>query len=944
MVHSCLFAVFTAATVVGQTLPPPRHEEVVFKLEGRSGPAGINEWTPLGPDGASSVYSLACDPSIPGTLYAGTLGAGVFKSVDGGGHWFRVTQASGLYIGIGVKGGRSGVVLAADQQGSGAQKRVIRSVDGGLSWETTTGWSGGSNSGFAPVVFEFDSATPGRVYAAWAGLSSARFFRSDDDGKTWTAAESGLPSGADGNITSFVLIPGDSTRLFVTSKFGVFRSTDGGSTWVPVNTGLPGRTSGRNTYYDAFWITHHPESPARLYALAGLAWQLYKTEDGGDSWQRVSDARSTLTGPFSVNPADGSFWGLASDPAPGELDYWTQRNIVRSTDGGLTWTVVSSGFRDERLLALDADSHTVYSVMNGGVLRTTDNGVTWRQADGGLRALRIDRSQGLAFAPSTGSVLWASFYEGLLRSLDGGASFEKIYAGSHPPMGSAIAIHPSDPSTVLTSAYPAARDSRYTFLDTGLVRSVDGGLTWKRAPNPGRKYQEDSLSEPWGIAYDPKDPFVVYLVAPELGGVLGAGIYKSTDGGVSVLPSAAGFSEGGPWPSFLAAVPTTPTGLFFGNTLSLSGGRVGLWRSLDEAANWTLVSDGIPSGVAPRCLLVHPRTPTTLYACGALTAAGPVPLFRSIDGGLSWTPFGSGLPDAPKCGAIHPGDPMKIYLGTGGGLYRSYDGGQTWRAFNRGLPTGTTVWSIAIDPSEPSHLVLGTQSGLYESLLSLTDGDFDGIESSVEDGAPDGGDGNADTVRDSEQAGVASFQTISGIYATVAVVSEAPPSEGPVLTGVRPLPLPSEAPSGYATPAGAIAFSIRDITPGQCSRVFFHLSPHAAIDAFLIHGATPQRQFPHWYEFGFDGKTGMEILRDTGQPGILLHVCDGLRGDGDLVANGVISILGSPAVSPHPLPAPTEVPGGMRDGLSLFSTRTWGPFPTTVFEGRSTVPSADRLR
>jgi disulfide bond formation protein DsbB len=51
--------------------------------------AGNNVWTSNGPDGGM-VYALAIDPTTPSTLYAGTLGFGVFKSTNGGGNWSAV--------------------------------------------------------------------------------------------------------------------------------------------------------------------------------------------------------------------------------------------------------------------------------------------------------------------------------------------------------------------------------------------------------------------------------------------------------------------------------------------------------------------------------------------------------------------------------------------------------------------------------------------------------------------------------------------------------------------------------------------------------------------------------------------------------------------------------------------------------------------------------------
>lgn len=58
----------------------------VLALPYNTASAGVNRWTPIGPDGAN-VAALAIDPRAPATAYAGTLGSGVLKTVDGGITW-----------------------------------------------------------------------------------------------------------------------------------------------------------------------------------------------------------------------------------------------------------------------------------------------------------------------------------------------------------------------------------------------------------------------------------------------------------------------------------------------------------------------------------------------------------------------------------------------------------------------------------------------------------------------------------------------------------------------------------------------------------------------------------------------------------------------------------------------------------------------------------------
>ncbi|MCK6685849.1 MAG: putative Ig domain-containing protein, partial [Thermoanaerobaculia bacterium] len=909
----------------GLTLASPATPGPKPNTAGRPGPIGVNVWTPLGPDGATGVYSLGADPSTPGTLFAGTLNGGIFKTVNGGDFWFHLAPSNlSLYSGLSVSPRNPNLVLAANNRAPGGVKEVIRSADGGLSWQTTTGWSGPPNSGGGtPVVMRFDPQVAERVYTAWTSVAAGRFFRSDDGGVSWALFESGMASGTGTSLSSFVLAPASPARLYVSSPaLGVLRSQDGGASWQPVNTGLPTRVSGGVTYYYAASLAVDPAVPTTLFVLAGSPAKLYKSIDGGDSWTKVSDTNLALLSSFQFHPTDGSFWGILGvvPPAPPGVCYQVNSSysVARSTDGGLTWPIVSAGHRDARLLAFASGGSKVYATLDSGLLSTVDDGSTWTQSDSGLRSLRVEGNQALSFAPSDGNVLWAGFSQGLLRTTDGGATFDKIFPGSLEPMGEAIAIHPTDPSIVLTDSYPGQWDCNDAAIRSGLIRTSDGGATWAAAPNPGSATGTSWLQQVWGLAFDPSNPLIVYASGPDSPAYgEGPGIYKSTDGGATIQAAATGFTPGGPWPSFIKTIATTPTTVFLSSGGTL-GGTAGLWRSTDAAGSWSLVTNGLPAGWAPRCLMPHPTILATLYACGS---SGATPLYVSTDGGTSWNPLGSGLAATPLSGAIDPVNPQRIYLGTASAVYRSLDAGVTWQPFMQGLDPAT-VWAIALNPSNPNHVVIGTRNGLYETIVSIPDGDLDGIDGSVENSAPNGGDGNGDGVLDSAQSNVTSFLDANGDYVTLESES------GTVFLGVRALPPPMPPPPGFTLAEGTFAYSVTGLTPGQCTNVTLYLPLNPSINNFLKYGVTPDLQVPHWYSFLYDGTTGAEIFHEATRTRIVLHFCDGLRGDGDIIKNGVIADPGGPAAAAPLSLTPLSLPSGLiGTPYSALVTATGGSAP-----------------
>ena len=166
------------------------------------------------------------------------------------------------------------------------------------------------------------------------------------------------------------------------------------------------------------------------------------------------------------------------------------------------------------------------------------------------------------------------------------------------------------------------------------------------------------------------------------------------------------------------------------------------------------------------------------------------------------------------------------------------------------------------------------------------DTDGDGVDADVEDGAPNGGDGNNDGILDSEQSNVTSLPNfVDGGYVTLT----SPEETGFDNVEAVANPSPADAPLGVEFPLGFFEFTVVGLSPGGATMVTL-LSPEQ-VTTYWKYGPTPDDTAPHWYEFLFDGATGAEILTDR----IILHFVDGQRGDDDLTENGQVVEPGAPA-------------------------------------------------
>ena len=258
------------------------------------------------------VYSLAIDPVTPSTLYAGTYGGGVFKSVDGGSSWSAIntglsnTNVYSLAIDPFVPS-----TLYAGTIGGG----VFKSVDGGSNWSAIN--TGLSNPYVCSLAI--DPVTPSTLYAGTNG----GVFKSVDGGSSWSAMNTGL---SNTYVWSLAIDPVTPSTLYAgTNGGGVFKSVDGGSSWSAINTGLS------NPYVMSLAID--PVTPSTLYAGTN-GGGVFKSVDGGSSWSAMNTGLSNLT-----------VLSLAIDPVtPAMLYAGTNGNgafeFSNSTNGSPDFTIV----------------------------------------------------------------------------------------------------------------------------------------------------------------------------------------------------------------------------------------------------------------------------------------------------------------------------------------------------------------------------------------------------------------------------------------------------------------------------------------------------------------------------------------------------------------------------------------------------------------------------
>ncbi|HSM61522.1 MAG TPA: hypothetical protein VK849_12020 [Longimicrobiales bacterium] len=307
-----------------------------------------------------------------------------------------------------------------------------------------------------------------------------------------------------GNRVSAVIgEPGNPNVYYVgAASGGVFKSADGGHTWHPIFDGQPAQSIGA--------LALAPSDPNVLWAGTGEAFirsnvsignGVYRSTDGGQTWRHMGLERSGRIGRIAVDPRDPDVVFVA---ALGHL-YGPQqeRGLYRTRDGGETW---------ERVLFAGEDAGAVDVVMSpanprvlfaatwqilirpwgrwsggpgGGLWRSTDGGDTWTRLEGrglprgtmgkiGLGVTPDDPDRVYALIETSSNADFEPFdeHEGVLwRSDDGGDTWDMVNAdhalAQRPLYYTRMAVAPDD------------RDEVH-FMSTLHTRSLDGGATVER--------------------------------------------------------------------------------------------------------------------------------------------------------------------------------------------------------------------------------------------------------------------------------------------------------------------------------------------------------------------------------------------------------------------------------------------------------------------------------
>nr|MBA3949924.1 hypothetical protein [Acidobacteriota bacterium] len=350
-------------------------------------------WRSIGPYRGGRVTAVAGHESQPHTFYMGATGGGVWKTTDAGHSWANVSDgffetasigaievadsdANVIYVGTGSAAIRSNVIVG---------RGMYRSDDAGRTW-LHVGLRDAGQIG----ALEIHPRDPNVAFAAATGSTfgpnaERGVFRTKDGGRTWQkvlfisdkvgavalAMNKSNPqeiyAGAwQAERKPWTILSGGPAK-----DTGIYKTTDGGETWTHLTTTAKGLPTGQIGKID---IDLARSKPSTVYALMEADQNqsgLYRSDDSGATWARVSDDRRLTGRPFYYIYVD-------VDPKDPETVWVNNLSLVKSSDGGKSWTTVPTPHGDNHGMWFNpANPDILIQSNDGGANVSLDGGKTW---------------------------------------------------------------------------------------------------------------------------------------------------------------------------------------------------------------------------------------------------------------------------------------------------------------------------------------------------------------------------------------------------------------------------------------------------------------------------------------------------------------------------------------------------------------------------------------
>jgi photosystem II stability/assembly factor-like uncharacterized protein len=436
----------------------------------------------------------------------------------------------------------------------------------------------------------------------------------------------------------------------------------------------------------------------RIVWLGSASGGVWRTDDECRTWTPMSDQSASLSiGAIAIDPFDHNTIYAGTGEPHNSLDSFHGAGLLRSTDAGRTWDLLSSevylGTQFSRIVPNPHRRGFLYAATGRGVLRSLDGGATWVQL---LRGAATD----LLIDPASPNTLVAcigytggNVRNGLFKSTDSGQTWRRLTrdlpANPRALARMQMANCAAFPNVMYVSLF--ATNGRLN----GIYKTDDFGESWMRLPNAPDYGGGQSWYDNY-VAVSPTNPNVVF--------VGGTSTHRTLDGGQTWADNTRSYSDGRVHPDhhYLAFSPVDPSTVY----LCTDGG---VFRSRDLGENWEAVNDGLRT-IQFQSVDVHPWDEKIAY--GGTQDNGT----NKYTGDPAWTNVFLGDGGVTHVNWKNPDVVYTEYVGLV--ILKSTNAGGSWDwGVTRGIDPGENKLFYApynLDPSDPDTLVAGARK-VYRS-------------------------------------------------------------------------------------------------------------------------------------------------------------------------------------------------------------------------------------
>lgn len=680
------------------------------------------KWTTLGPViNSGRVESIDVVPGNPGTIYVGFGSGNLWKTINHGFSWKPIFDDNSAYsIGdVCIAPSNSDIVylgtgenLRAWRGHTIAGSGVYRSDDAGESW-TSLGLEDSYHIGRVAVhPTNSDIVLVAALGHFYSPSKNRGVYRSDNGGKSWEK----VLYVDDRTGANDIVISQSNPQIMYASTWtcsdviggaecNVFKSTDGGKTWKKIGNGLPdGEMNGRI----GLAVSHQDSD--KVYAFTDNlnkksdTGELYRTDNGGDSWTRTHKGGLKILSSFGH-----VFTDCFINPQDDNEVYVVGINILRSSDGGKSFIPLRGKINnivdspadffhvDHHDMWINPDNPDHIMVGNdGGFYISYDKAESWFHYNnipvGEFYFIRTDNNDPYNIYGGTQDD--AAVY-GPAVSLKENTNDLWNYVWIDPWGGG---------DGVVTCPDPEDSDIVYYESQNGAIRrkNMFTGESVSIRPRLPEENGDEMFSE-WLTPY-----FVSEYNHTTL--YYGANyVFKSVNRGNDwevISPNLSKSDNDRKCGEGITAIKESQAkrGLLFAGTA-----KGAVWVSKDDGSKWLEISDGLPNNYV-KAIYPSAFKESRVYIClnGIKNDDFTPMVYLSDDYGASWTDISSNLPEAHVNSILE--DPVNeniLYVGTFNGVFISTDMGKSWNVLGTDMPncfvTDMTIQQRALDLIVATH-------------------------------------------------------------------------------------------------------------------------------------------------------------------------------------------------------------------------------------------------